>query len=275
MSARLRAHIRQNVVGYVAIFLFATGGVAYATHPGGANTISSDDIINGAVKSADVGNDSLESQDVRDDTTAGGGLQGVDLRPGSVGGSEVADGALTAADIADTGSLGTAELNESNLFNDDSLTGVDINEAALGKVPDADTLDGLDASRLRNDAVTKSAQCLNLTATPRVCEEVSLNVPVAGGHVYLSAWWRWTGTGTGQDSAFCEIKRGSLSLPGGPLFGQSGNEHNNNNASAIGSLIALDRSSPAGNQTYSLTCEEIDGDVSLIDSRIVAIRLSG
>jgi hypothetical protein len=154
----VRRHIRNNVVGYIAIFLFAIGGTAYATHPGGLNTISSDDIINGAVRSADVGNDSLESQDVRDETSPGGGLQSQDLRPGSVGSSEVVDGSLTgvdvtdgsldATDVSDTSTLGTAEIDESSLFNDNSLDAGDIsnsstlgaaeiNEAGLAQVPSA------------------------------------------------------------------------------------------------------------------------------------------
>jgi hypothetical protein len=62
MSKRIREHLRSNVVGYVAIFLFAIAGTAYA-----ANTIGSEDIINGEVKSVDIGNNQVRSADVRDD----------------------------------------------------------------------------------------------------------------------------------------------------------------------------------------------------------------
>lgn len=92
MRKRLGSHVRQNVIGYVALFFALSGGVAWATHPGGANTISTGDIINDQVYSADVRNDTLGS----------GGLAAADLRPGSVGGSEVANG-----------SLGTGELSQS------------------------------------------------------------------------------------------------------------------------------------------------------------------
>ena len=85
MSTRISAHVRSNVVGYIAIFLFALGGSAYATHPGGKKTIDSVDIIDDEVFSADVANDTL----------AGGGLAAADLRPDSVGTSEVALELLT------------------------------------------------------------------------------------------------------------------------------------------------------------------------------------
>ena len=52
MSKLARDHIRSNLVGYVAVFLALTMGTAYATHPGGADTISAEDIINGQVKSS-------------------------------------------------------------------------------------------------------------------------------------------------------------------------------------------------------------------------------
>ena len=49
MLAMLGSHVRQNVIGYVALFFALSGGVAWATHPGGANTISTGDIINDQV----------------------------------------------------------------------------------------------------------------------------------------------------------------------------------------------------------------------------------
>ena len=69
MSKRIREHLRSNVVGYVAIFLFAIAGTAYA-----ANTIGSSDIINGQVKSADIGNKQVFSVDVRDGAVTAGKL---------------------------------------------------------------------------------------------------------------------------------------------------------------------------------------------------------
>ena len=48
MRHRLHNHIRTNVVGYIAIFLFAISGTATAL--AGSDTVFSDDIVNGEVK---------------------------------------------------------------------------------------------------------------------------------------------------------------------------------------------------------------------------------
>ena len=64
------------------------GGVAYA-----ANTVFSEDIVNGEVKTADIGTNEVRSADVRDDTLAGGGLTGADIA-NAAGGSDDVDANL-------------------------------------------------------------------------------------------------------------------------------------------------------------------------------------
>ena len=49
---RFREHIRSNVIGYIALFAFAMSGTASALD--GSDTVFSDDIVNGEVKSADI-----------------------------------------------------------------------------------------------------------------------------------------------------------------------------------------------------------------------------
>jgi hypothetical protein len=90
------------VIALIALFV-SLGGTAAALS--GSNTVFSDDITDNQVYPADV----------RNDTLTGGGLGAADLKPGSVGTSEVAA---------------------------NSLTGADIVESSLGKVPSA-TLGGL------------------------------------------------------------------------------------------------------------------------------------
>ncbi len=142
MSNRISAHLRSNVVGYIALFCFAMGGTAYATHPGGANTISTGDIINDQVFTQDIADNNMTSQDVRNDTLGSGGLQAIDLRADSVGSSEVATGAVGNDELADD-AVGSAEIipdtiQQVDLANDviasgevvdDSLTGTDISSA--------------------------------------------------------------------------------------------------------------------------------------------------
>ncbi len=75
-----------------------------------AATVGSDDVINNSLKSVDLkDNVAVKSADVRDDTLVGGGLQSPDIAP-------------------------------------DALTGADVDESTLGKVPNADTVDRLDSS---------------------------------------------------------------------------------------------------------------------------------
>ena len=102
-GGRVREYLRQQHLALIALALALTGGTAYAL--GGSNTVFSDDIVNGNVRSADVQDNGVRSADVRDDTAAGGGLTAADLRPGSVGSDEVVDGSLTASDV-DESSLG-------------------------------------------------------------------------------------------------------------------------------------------------------------------------
>ena len=110
MSARIRDHIRSNVIGYVALFFALSTGSAVALS--GSNTVFTDDIVDNHVR----------SEDVRNDTLAGGGLTAVDLRPGSVGTSEVADESLGAGDLA-AGSVGTSEVVADSLAAGDLAPG--------------------------------------------------------------------------------------------------------------------------------------------------------
>jgi hypothetical protein len=108
MSKPIGEHLRCNVVGYIAIFLFAIGGTAYATHPSGADTISTEDLINGQVRTADIGTGSVRPADLQDD---------------SVTGTEIAD--TDSLGPAEVGGLGGADIS------DDSLTGADVDEASF------------------------------------------------------------------------------------------------------------------------------------------------
>ena len=84
MRDRIRSHIRSQGVGYVALFLVVAGGTAYATHPGGTNTISSGDIINGEVNAADIGSAQIN---------------GGKLATSSVSSAKVVDDSLTGNDV--------------------------------------------------------------------------------------------------------------------------------------------------------------------------------
>jgi hypothetical protein len=107
MGTRIRNHVRSNVVGYIAIFLFAMSGTAIALD--GSNTVFSDDIVNGQVKSADIGNKQVQGVDVKDETLTG---------------ADIANQSVTDFDI-DAGSLNlvTATGATAGSCNDDNGTG--------------------------------------------------------------------------------------------------------------------------------------------------------
>jgi hypothetical protein len=142
MSARIRHHIRSNVIGYLALFV-ALGGTAYATHPGGANTISSGDIIDGQVMNPDIGanavgtgkiiDDTIRSADIGTDAVnsaeiTSGAVRTAEIQNGQVLSADVANNSLTGADVADTDSLGSPEIG--------GLGGGDVTD---GSITDADT----------------------------------------------------------------------------------------------------------------------------------------
>jgi hypothetical protein len=75
MSPRIRDHIRSNVVSYVALFFALGGSAAWA-----ANTIASEDIINGEVKRPDISADAVDSPRVVNDS-----LRGADIDESTLG----------------------------------------------------------------------------------------------------------------------------------------------------------------------------------------------
>ena len=84
MIRTLTAQLRGRWMGALALFPVIAGGTAYA-----ANTVGSDDIIDGQVKSADIGNNQVQSVDVRDQAIASS-----DLAVGSVANDEIRVGAI-------------------------------------------------------------------------------------------------------------------------------------------------------------------------------------
>lgn len=143
MGGQVSRHIRSNVVGYVALFFALTGGVAWATHPGGANTISTGDIINSEVKSQDIGDGEVKQPDLGANAVSSGKIQdqqvkNADLGIGASSSNTIADGGIQNVDVANN-TLTGAKIDESTLFNDNSLDGADV---ADGGLTGADVADG-------------------------------------------------------------------------------------------------------------------------------------
>ena len=74
LFARIRAYIRQQHVGLIALFFVLAGGSAYALD--GNNTVFSDDIVSGEVKQSDLGVASVSSSRIVEVSPGGTILRG-------------------------------------------------------------------------------------------------------------------------------------------------------------------------------------------------------
>jgi formylglycine-generating enzyme required for sulfatase activity len=88
VPGRISAHIRSNVVNYVALFL-ALSGTAYALD--GSDTVFSDDIVDGEVKAEDIRGANVTAVDL-----GTGAVTADKLDRGAVSTGKLADGAVTA-----------------------------------------------------------------------------------------------------------------------------------------------------------------------------------
>jgi len=197
-SSRTRAHLRNNLVGYVALFLALTMGTAFATHPGGANTISTDDIIDGEVRQADIQNgavttadisnsNGVRSEDVLDDTDPAGGLAAVDLAPASVASSELAPAAVGSGALQDfsvsNGKLLTSAVTSSKI----ATAAVTQSDIATNGVAGAEIVDnGVRGADINADAVGARALRPIITRSINVTIAAGSQLP-AGGTVDCSS----------------------------------------------------------------------------------------
>jgi hypothetical protein len=139
----LRAHLRSNVVGYLALFV-ALSGTAVALPA--TNTVFGDDIVNGEVSTKDISDsDGVRSADVRDDDKRGGGLAAADLARNSVGPSEIDEAAVRRAEI------GPDAVNRPEIATD----GVGSPEIAANAVRESDIAkDAVGASEIAPTSIT-------------------------------------------------------------------------------------------------------------------------
>jgi hypothetical protein len=110
MAARLRSHVRGNVIGYLALFV-ALSGSAYAATAAKKNSVVSKSIKNGQVRSVDLQDNGVTGVDLQENGVQSvdiqdGGVQGVDLAPGSVDATSLAASAIGAPGFAKVASGG-------------------------------------------------------------------------------------------------------------------------------------------------------------------------
>jgi hypothetical protein len=120
----------------------------------GALVISAGGTVTAAalITSANIKDNTIRSVDIRDET-----IKSRDVDNGSLIGADVSNGSLTGADV-----------------KNGALTGADINESTLAKVPNADTLDGLDSANLAPGGVLPSGRTIKGTYHVQYLAEASL-----------------------------------------------------------------------------------------------------
>ena len=125
MSSAIREHLRSNIVGYIAIFMFAIGGTAFAIDGPlpGQNQVGSQDIINGEVQQPDIGLQAVGTDQIKNNE-----VRSPDIKNGEVTTDDVLDETLTGADVLNNSIDGTDITNETLTTNDLQSNSVQFDE---------------------------------------------------------------------------------------------------------------------------------------------------
>ena len=156
----IRSHPRSNAIAYLALFVALSGTAA------AADTVFSEDIVDGEVRTSDISNaNGVRSVDVRDDTLDEGGLAAVDLATNSVGTDEIGSEAVTTSELKQDGvvaaDIGTSAVGTSEIATD-AVTGSELapnsilsGEIASNTIVDIDLSgNSVGSDELKPDAVT-------------------------------------------------------------------------------------------------------------------------
>jgi hypothetical protein len=137
-----------NVMSTIAVFLVLGGGAAFAAGHLGKNTVGSKQLKKNAVVTSKVKANAINGSKVAD-----GSLTGADLAAGSVNTAQLADGAVNSAKVLDKSLTGGD-------VGSDTLTGTNIKESTLGKVPEAEKLDGKTTTQFLSSTIYKNESAL-------------------------------------------------------------------------------------------------------------------
>jgi hypothetical protein len=172
MVARIRRGLTfANVCSFLALMIALGTGTAYA-----ANTVFSEDIVNGEVKTVDIHSQAVTTEKIAAE---------------AVGGGKVLDGSLSAVDLA-TDAVGSDEIaNESILANDIATNAVNATEVADNAIDGGEVVnDSLFSQDLGPGSVGASEIASSAVGTSEVASNSLTVADIAGasisGHVSLS-----------------------------------------------------------------------------------------
>jgi hypothetical protein len=164
MLSKVLAYLRHQWMGALALFLVLTGGSAYALT--GSNTVFTDDIVDGQVKSEDVARNAVGPDELADSSVGPGevlnnSLRGIELRDDGVGSIDLHDDGVWSADVRDdelpNGGLRARDLRAESVGSseavDNSLRGADIDESTLSNLTE-----GTSADNFSRDGRTLTAE---------------------------------------------------------------------------------------------------------------------
>ena len=168
-STRIRAAVRHQWAGLIALFLVLSGGSAWALD--GSNTVFSDDIVDGEVKTPDLGAGAVVTGKIAD-----GQVKSADVGPGEVRLSDIGASAVDTSKIAD-GQVKSADVLNNNLTADDLATAsVGGAEVKDGAIANADVAPNSIASGKILDGTLTGADVANNSLKGADIDESTLDV---------------------------------------------------------------------------------------------------
>jgi hypothetical protein len=234
-------------------------------------SVDQSEIVAGGVSSSEVSDDSLTASDLAPDSVGSS-----ELGTNAVGSPEVLPDSLGAADLAanavgaielESDAVDTAAVQNGTLQNADLAAGaVNSTTVANGSLTDSD----FDLSTLwqaEYEVLDDPCDPVGLIS----CGAVTMTIPPGGGSVLLQASGGFVGTSASFDEGSCEIREGTTNLSGTMNFGAETNEHATAARADGFALSAFDTGNAAGDHTWALVCDEINGSVNMRDLKLSAI----
>jgi hypothetical protein len=308
MSTRIRNHLRNNVVGYIALFLVLTGGTAQALN--GSNTVFSDDIVNGEVKNADIGTSEVKANNVAPDslgsakiadhsvknadlslgasssnTIADGGIQNVDLGRDAVTSDKIQDGGVQNVDLGpdavtsdkiQDGQVNASDISSAPPFGSGGFNGDQkIQDGSIigffDIAPNTVSEGQIDDGYLSAGSGTDGA-CFDDDSNGEVCASTTFTLETAG-KVLLNATGQWRTFSSPPDSMACQLQADGAVVGLTQSFGENGSNHTGTQADGTMALTGLTGTLSAGTHTFRTFCTTTDADIDLLNNQITAARV--